>query len=92
MVQDQPIADLFAHTLVPVPILCDIQLLGRPRRTKERDLKVLTQRVVEGYVLDTAGSDSSLAHISAAQAQRLGSSRCLGGLAVEQTRLEGKKF
>ena len=42
--------------------------------------------------LDTAGSDSSLAHISPAQAQRLGSSRCLGGLAAEQTRLEGEKF
>ena len=36
-IQDQPIADLSAHTLVPVPILCDIRLLGRPRRTiKER--------------------------------------------------------
>ena len=41
--------------------------------------------------LDAAGSASSLAHISAAQAQRLGSSRCLGGLAVEQTRLERRE-
>ena len=30
------------------PELCEFQLLGRPRRTKEGDLKVRTQRVVEG--------------------------------------------
>ena len=30
------------------PELCEFQLPGRPRRTKEGDLKVRTQRVVEG--------------------------------------------
>ena len=88
-VRDQPIADLSAHTLVPVPILCDIRLLGRPRRTiKERIEGTNPKELSKAMFLDTAGSDSSLAHISAAQAQRLESSRCLGGLAVEQTRLE----
>ena len=84
---------LFAHALVLVPILCENLTAweasqndqGKMRRYEPEELS-------KAMFLDTAGSASSLAHISAAQAQRLGSSRCLGGLAVEQTRLEGKKF
>ena len=34
--------------LFQYPDLCEFHLLGRPRRTKEGDLKVRTQRVVEG--------------------------------------------
>ena len=92
-IQDQPIADLSAHTLVLIPILCDIRLLGRPRRTKkERFDGTNAKELLKAMFLDTAGSNSNPAHISAADAQCLGSSRCLGGLADEQTRLEGKKF
>ena len=92
-VRDQPIADLSAHTLVPVPILCDIRLLGRPcRTTEERFDGTNAKELLKAMFLDTAGSVGNPAHISAADAQCLGSSRCLGGLADEQTRLEGKKF
>ena len=92
-VQDQPIADLLCpysgsctHSLRhPTAWEASQNDQGKIRRYEPKELS-------KAMFLDTAGSDSSLAHISAAQAQRLGSSRCLGGLAVEQTRLEGKKF
>ena len=90
-IQDQPIADLSAHALVLIPILCEIRLLGRPRRTKkERFDGTNAKELLKAMFLDTAGSASNPAHIS--DAQCLGSSRCLGGLADELTRLEGKKF
>ena len=46
------------------PELCEFQLLGRPRRTKEGDLKVRTQRVVEGKQTWRADSREQLLNVA----------------------------
>ena len=46
------------------PELCEFQLPGRPRRTKEGDLKVRTQRVVEGKQTWRADSRKQLLNVA----------------------------
>ena len=75
----------------PYPDLCEFHLLGRPRRTKEGDLKVRTQRAVEGDALDIAGRPSNLAHISVAIPNALDAPAAWEASQSEQKRLEGKK-